>query len=140
MLYFDTNKPHTFFFFCGIPVVLENRRSSQGGEGGARPLHPPPRSAPAVAYCKVASPQTSVGVRCECVANEPQWTSAGKLTVKMNSKQGSFTNKQIVWVACGINHEGILVPGSTGVPANMAAWNCVSLDLPSLTVSVAVQT
>ena len=33
-------------------------------------------------------------------------------------------NKQIVWVACGINHEGILVPGSTGVPANMAAWGC----------------
>ena len=35
-------------FFCRIPVVLENRRSSQGGgEGvGAHPLHPPPRSAP----------------------------------------------------------------------------------------------
>ena len=33
-------------FFCRIPVVLENRRSSQGGRGGAHPLHPPPRSAP----------------------------------------------------------------------------------------------
>ena len=33
------------FFVCRIPVVLENRRSSQGG--GAHPLHPPPRSAPA---------------------------------------------------------------------------------------------
>ena len=34
-------------FFCRIPVVLENRRSSQGGgEGGAQPLHPLPRSAP----------------------------------------------------------------------------------------------
>ena len=32
-------------FFCGIPVVLENRRSSRG-RGGAHPLHPPPRSAP----------------------------------------------------------------------------------------------
>ena len=31
--------------FCRIPVVLESRRSSQGG---AHPLHPPPRSAPAV--------------------------------------------------------------------------------------------
>ena len=31
------------FFFCRIPVVLENRRS---GGGGAHPLHPPPRSAP----------------------------------------------------------------------------------------------
>ena len=43
MRYFNTNKPHSFF--CRIPVVLENRRSSRGG-GGAHPLHPPPRSAP----------------------------------------------------------------------------------------------
>ena len=34
-------------FFCRIPVVLENRRSFQGGGGvGAHSLHPPPRSAP----------------------------------------------------------------------------------------------
>ena len=43
LLYFNTNKPHSFFF-CRIPVVLENRRSSQG-EGGAHPctlpLDPP---------------------------------------------------------------------------------------------------
>ena len=36
---------HIVFFLCKIPVVLENRRSSQGG---AHPLNPPPRSAPAV--------------------------------------------------------------------------------------------
>ena len=30
LLYFNTNKPHSFFF-CRIPVVLENRRSSQRG-------------------------------------------------------------------------------------------------------------
>ena len=45
LLYFNTNKPHSFFF-CRIPVVLENRRSSRGGGGGAHPLHPPPSSAP----------------------------------------------------------------------------------------------
>ena len=44
LLYFNTNKPHSFFF-CRIPVVLENHRSSQGG-GGAHPLHPLPRSTP----------------------------------------------------------------------------------------------
>ena len=44
LLYFNTNKPHSFFF-SRIPVVLENHRSSQG-ERGAHPLHPPPRSAP----------------------------------------------------------------------------------------------
>ena len=38
---------YTTFFFCRIPVVLENRRSSQGrGGGNAHPLQPPPRSAP----------------------------------------------------------------------------------------------
>ena len=37
LLYFNTNKPQ--FFFRSKPVVLENRRSSQGA------LHPPPRSA-----------------------------------------------------------------------------------------------
>ena len=47
LLYFNTNKPHSFFFCCRIPVVLENRRSSQG-RGGAHPLHPPLRSAPAI--------------------------------------------------------------------------------------------
>ena len=31
LLYFNTNKRHSFFFFCRIPVELENRRSSQGG-------------------------------------------------------------------------------------------------------------
>ena len=44
LLYFNTNKPHSFFF-CRIPIVLENRRSSRG-RGGVRtpctlPLDPP---------------------------------------------------------------------------------------------------
>ena len=49
LLYFNTNKPHSFFS-CRIPVVLENRRSSRGG--GAHALHPPPRSAPEVLALK----------------------------------------------------------------------------------------
>ena len=36
---------HIVFFFGTIPVLFENRRSSQGG-GSAHPMHPPPRSAP----------------------------------------------------------------------------------------------
>ena len=46
LLYFNTNKRHSFFF-CRIPAVLENRRSPQGG--GVRtpcthPLDPPPQT------------------------------------------------------------------------------------------------
>ena len=38
---------HIVFFFGRIPVVLENRTSSKGGgEWGAHPLHPSPRSVP----------------------------------------------------------------------------------------------
>ena len=35
---------HMVFFFCRIPIVLENGRSSRGG--GVHPQHPPPRYAP----------------------------------------------------------------------------------------------
>ena len=38
----STSINHIVFFFCRIPVVLENRRSSRVGGGGAHPLHPPP--------------------------------------------------------------------------------------------------
>ena len=40
LLYFNTNKPH---FFCRIPVILENRRSSLGGVRTpcTLPLDPP---------------------------------------------------------------------------------------------------
>ena len=43
LLYFNTNKPHSFLFFCRIPVVLENCRSSQGGVRTpcTLPLDPP---------------------------------------------------------------------------------------------------
>ena len=48
LLYFNTNKPHSFSF-CRRPVVLENGRSSQEGGvggGGAHPFLPHSRSAP----------------------------------------------------------------------------------------------
>ena len=43
-LHFNTNKPHSFFFFRRIPGVLENRRSCRGGGGRppcTLPLDPP---------------------------------------------------------------------------------------------------
>ena len=52
LLYFNTNKPHSFFFFflqntscIRKPQVISGR--------GAHPLHPPPRSAPALHFSKL---------------------------------------------------------------------------------------
>ena len=41
LLYFNTNRPHSLFFFRRIPVVLENRRSSREG-GECAPPAPSP--------------------------------------------------------------------------------------------------
>ena len=52
MLYFNTNKPHSFFF-----IFLQNtsciRKPQVISRGGAHPLHPTPRSAPAKDDIKV---------------------------------------------------------------------------------------
>ena len=48
----------------------------------------------------------------------------GKLIERFEDTLLPRTTKQIVWVACGINHEGVFVPGSTVVPANMAEAGC----------------
>ena len=52
LLYFSTNKPHSFFFWR-IPVVLENRRSSQGGvcTPCTLPLDPPLHSQATCVAC-----------------------------------------------------------------------------------------
>ena len=50
--YFNTNKPHSFFFFCRIPVVLENHGSSQGRVRTpcTLPLDPPLGRVPSLAW------------------------------------------------------------------------------------------
>ena len=48
----------------------------------------------------------------------------------LKSEANSFTNNQTVWVSCGINREGILVAGSIGVRANMAAGRTGSSIFP----------
>ena len=44
LLYFNTNKPHSFFFWQNTSCIRKPQVIS--GRGGAHPLHPPPRSAP----------------------------------------------------------------------------------------------
>ena len=46
LLYFNTNKPHIFFLQNTSCIRKPQVISGGGGEGGAHPLHPPPRSAP----------------------------------------------------------------------------------------------
>ena len=51
LLYFSTNKSHSFFFFTSCirkPQVISRW-------GGAHPLHPPPRSAPAKRFAQTVS-------------------------------------------------------------------------------------
>ena len=45
LLYFNTNKPHSFFFLQNTSCIRKPQVISGGG-GGAHPLHPPSRSAP----------------------------------------------------------------------------------------------
>ena len=44
LLYFNTNKPPTFFFLQNTNCIRKPQVISGGG--GAQPLHPPPRSTP----------------------------------------------------------------------------------------------
>ena len=53
MFYFNTSKPQPHFIFYRIPVVLETADHLGEGEGGAHPLHPPPRSASADCHCEL---------------------------------------------------------------------------------------
>ena len=47
LLYFNTNKPQSFFVWQNTSCVRKPQVISGWGGGGAHPLHPPPRSAPA---------------------------------------------------------------------------------------------
>ena len=45
LLYFNTNKPHSFFL-QNTSCIRKPQVISEGGGGVGHPLHPPPRSAP----------------------------------------------------------------------------------------------
>ena len=83
LLYFNTNKPHSF---CRIPVVLENRGSSRGGGGGGgppppppHPLHPFPRSAPEFSIFEITS--------ClKCLISVPEVRTSNARILPLTSK------------------------------------------------------
>ena len=80
LFYFNTNKPHSFFFVCRIPVVLENRRSSRAGGGSGHPLHPPPRSAPESLFKKSTIPKLKMlGPLCKQTATEDRLQNSVKI-------------------------------------------------------------
>ena len=49
LVYFNTNKPHSFFLLQNTSCIRKTQVISGGG-GDAHPLDPPPRSAPAMLY------------------------------------------------------------------------------------------
>ena len=58
MLYFNTNKPHSFFIFLQNTSCIRKPQVISGG--GAHPLHPPPRSAPEIHVNEVCSGFTTM--------------------------------------------------------------------------------
>ena len=121
MPYFNTNKPHSFFF-RRIPVLLENRRSSRRGARGAHPLHPPPRSAP---VDKVNSPGGwstftfrgyGVGLRCliPCIIPAYFHISAATLPttircVEENNKIDPRISRFMLPLGATINMDGLSI-------------------------------
>ena len=52
LLYFNTNKPHSFFFLQNTSCIRKPQVIS--GRGATHPLHPPPRSAPVLSLLTTA--------------------------------------------------------------------------------------
>ena len=54
LLYFNTNKPHSFFFFLQNTSCIRKPQVISEGGGGVHPLHPPPRYAPDKGFCIIS--------------------------------------------------------------------------------------
>ena len=66
LLYFNTNKPHSFFFLQNTSCIRKPQVISGAGGGvAAHPLHPPPRSAPGLpwAWATIFPARTLVKLR-----------------------------------------------------------------------------
>ena len=99
LLYFNTNKPHSFFF-CRIPAVLENRGSSQGV---AHPLHPPPRSAPVQWYYSDESPSFAHTLHLWSTCTYPKWLSDWPA----RENNGIFYEEIVMYTLVNISHQDV---------------------------------
>ena len=68
LLYFNTNKPHSFFF-AEYQLYQKTASYLRGGAGGAHPLHPPPRSAPGTVGQGMATVSGRVSIICKLKPN-----------------------------------------------------------------------
>ena len=75
LLYFNTNKPHSFFFWQNTSCIRKLQVIS--GRGGAHPLHPPPRSAPEL-------------IRLSRVAKSGNWNKPILKMLKANDVAGQL--------------------------------------------------
>ena len=70
LFYFNTNKPHSFFFVQNTSCIRKPQVIS-GGEGSGHPLHPPPRSAPESLFKKSTIPKLKMlGPLCKQTVTE----------------------------------------------------------------------
>ena len=93
LLYFNTNKPHSFFLqntscIRKLQVIL-------GGRGGAHPLHPPPRSAPVLyCVCDIYLPAHSPMLLATYLTHLPYSTTSAVMQVYLKSVLESFLHPQ----------------------------------------------
>ena len=69
LLYFNTNKPHSFFFLQNTSCIRKLQAISGEGWGGVHPLHPPPRSAPGTVGQGMATVSGRVSIICKLKPN-----------------------------------------------------------------------
>ena len=90
LLYFNTKKPHSFFFFQNTNCIRKPQVISGGG-GGAHPRYPPPRSAPAGAHDKCCDVQNNERTFMNFVQiskkAQRNWSTAGKQAFPLKCEQ-----------------------------------------------------
>ena len=91
---------HIVFFFCRIPAVLENRRSSQWV---AHPLHPPPRSAPVQWYYSDESPSFAHTIHLWSTCTYPKWLSDWPA----RENNGIFYGEIVMYTSVNISHQDV---------------------------------
>ena len=142
LLYFNNNKPHSFFF-GRIPVVLENPRSSQGG--GCAPPAPSPQIRPCIMIKKclfkgsVDMEKVVAGRKVTCL---PELSQANQLFIYFLTKRGElFTCEEKSWLGkkgrlVQLDHHFVTV----GLPCHIFRQVCAIMLMMMMILIIIIDT